>query len=368
MNGGIRVLIVDDDPGVLSMVQTALSSSSCEVYGARTIQEGQVQSNIANPDVMLIDVGLPDGSGLSLLKWVRERLNEVELPIVVITGTVDDAVRFEALQSGANLFLAKPFPSTDLIAHVKTLSRIKTLHLEEVKRHEQLQQTERYRDLMESFIAHDLKNSIFALLGWIDILDREVQQKNDKTKTAIEYIREEAGGMTVLAGNLIEAHKLECGAFPVRIKAFDVVETAKMVVSRHRALVRIKRLQLTEDYPEQSLEVESDEWLVSRVIENLLMNAYRACSFDGSVTIFVREGESIQIGVQDTGCGIAQEDLSKLFRKYGEVIGARPKGRKNFGLGLFFCKLAMEALGGSISLESRLNQGSTFTMNLRKRF
>jgi signal transduction histidine kinase len=220
--------------------------------------------------------------------------------------------------------------------------------LEEIRQNnKQLQELDRFKRLLTGTIVHDLKNPLAAIIQ---------QTKEPATQHAARQMM----NMTL---NILEVDKLEDLKYCADIQLVNISEIIRQVLAELDYQIAQKQLQITCQFP-ANLMIRADAALTERIFANLISNAIRFTPARGAITVQPMPASAqgtIVIGVTDTGSGIPPEALSRIFDKFFQVNPNQTSGNyRSNGLGLTFCKLAMEAQGGSIDVESTLNQGTTF--------
>ncbi|MBI2071277.1 MAG: HAMP domain-containing protein [Elusimicrobia bacterium] len=232
-------------------------------------------------------------------------------------------------------------------------------------------QIEAMKDDFVQTITHDLKNPLSSITGFIEMLNHpDVGSLNERQAKAVQQIGHAALRLLTLVNNVLDTFRSQHGALKVNAAAADCYALVTGVLEMFRGRAASNRINLTIELspPESS----SDRWkavcdpsLTERVLINLLGNALKYTSPGGRVTIRLEDAEEeFRFSVSDTGEGIPDEDLGKLFRKYGQIQG---RSRGGTGLGLMISKQIVEAHGGRIWVTSEIGKGSTFTFTLPKK-
>lgn len=226
---------------------------------------------------------------------------------------------------------------------------------------EQLQKLETLRDNLTTMIIHDLRSPLTSVIGFLDLLSSAAEEKLDGKE--LEYIgtaRKSAGILREMITSLLDVTRLEAGEMPLNRQPNDITGIVMRAAAEFSSLVGNRSFIL--DLPDCA-SARCDADLIRRVVENLLNNAFKFTSREGEVRIIVREeGGDLRIAVSDTGLGIPREQHERMFEKFSQMESNR--GRHSTGLGLAFCKLAVEAHGGRIGVESEPGKGSTFWLML----
>ena len=162
---------------------------------------------------------------------------------------------------------------------------------------------------------------------------------------------------------LLDVSRLETGQMPLHCAASDLVQLTRLALERLGALTHGRRLSV--HFPDAPVWAHCDPTITGRILQNLLDNALKFTPLNGCVEITIVSEEScVCLSIADTGLGIPAEFHEKVFQKFGQVAARKDRQRSSTGLGLTFCKLAVEAQGGRIQLESEPGHGTTFHLRL----
>jgi signal transduction histidine kinase len=228
----------------------------------------------------------------------------------------------------------------------------------------QLRESERLRQTLTDMVVHDLRNPMTTLMGVLDILRMGQEQLSPKLQKLLEDARHSGEALLRLVDELLDVSKMEAGKLepdrrPVEIEALLAAEAQSV-----RVLTEIEGQHLDVEAEEGIGKVPCDPDLISRVIANLLSNAIKHTPRDGTIRLQARRSNhQVIIKVHDTGQGIPPKYQATIFDKFTQVKDKKPE-RSGTGLGLTFCKMAVEAHGGRIWVESEVGEGSTFGFTL----
>jgi NtrC-family two-component system sensor histidine kinase KinB len=231
---------------------------------------------------------------------------------------------------------------------------------------------EKMREDLTSMMVHDLRSPLASVLSGLEMMkELEINEDSDPlTVQAMQISERSCQNMLTLVNSLLDINQLEAGKMPLERAPAPLPPLARSVVSRLSPLAAERDLTVrTELSPDLPLVVIDNE-KIGRVLNNLLDNALKFSPAGGTITIRAVHqqdelGNHLLCSVNDTGPGIPQEYHEKIFGRFAQVRGqAAPHGRRGSGLGLAFCKLAIEAHDGRIWVESAPGQGSTFYFTL----
>lgn len=215
------------------------------------------------------------------------------------------------------------------------------------------------RDDMRNMIVHDLRTPLTALIVGMEMVGS--QGLNDSQRAMMSIAT--GGGKTLLGmiNDLLDVEKMESGATQLHYEPLSPSELVAGAVNQIATLGEVERTKLVIDVPADLPSFDGDANKLTRTLVNLIANAIRFAS-SGTVTITVaQQPEHIRFAIRDTGAGIPAEAFGRIFEKFGQVDAHSKVGT---GLGLAFCKLAVEAHGGTIGVESTPGAGSTFSFTI----
>ncbi|MCS6828906.1 MAG: GAF domain-containing protein [Caldilinea sp.] len=233
---------------------------------------------------------------------------------------------------------------------------------------EKAQTAERLKSTFLATVSHELRTPLNAILGFTHVLLQETPGSlNEEQKKQLGIVYESARHLLTLINDVLDISKIEAGQIELKIAPFDIREAVELVLRSVAPMAQRKGVELSAHFGAGVSEVISDRRRVEQILLNLLSNAVKFTE-RGSVTVYAKlEADFIQIGVQDTGIGIKEEDLGRLFRPFQQLDEGLTRRHEGTGLGLAICANLARLLGGYISVESQWGVGSTFTLHLPMR-
>lgn len=352
----LRLLILEDDEVDALWAMRALQHSKTARYtGVRAETLAQALDLLKKEtfDLILSDLKLPDAFGLEIYQSLAQ--NAPGLPIILWTGNVlDEGVAIEAVQKGAQDYLIKG--QVDEKGLLRSLAyaneRKKLIGM---------------RDHFVNVVSHELRSPLFAIQELIRMVseNNEAAGSQDR-KNLLEMALRTVARLFRITDDLLAIAKLEAGKVKEVKALFDVNDVVREVAGLFEELARKKGLQLRTVFTAEAIEIHADEDKIIRVFTNLLSNALKFCQ-EGFIEISVADaGEEVRCSVRDTGCGIAPEDLGKVFSKFEQFGKPASGAEKGTGLGLSICKEIVGRHGGKIGVTSELGKGTTFFFTLPK--
>lgn len=237
-------------------------------------------------------------------------------------------------------------------------------HAELVEAHEKLQSLQQMRDDLVRMIAHDMRTPLTSIIGSLQTAVADVEE-GTTAREMVENAIQDAERLETMTANLLDIDRLEAGKFPLEIEPVPVIDCLQEAASRTRYLAEEKGVALRIEEPEEALTARVDPEIIARVLTNLLQNAIRHTPADGRVTMEARRaGEMAQVRVSDTGEGISEEIRERIFDRFFHAAAQNNGAAASIGLGLAFCRLAVEAHGGEIWVESEPGRGSSFSLTV----
>ncbi len=353
------ILIVDDTPANLHLLTGMLRDLG---YKVRSVSDGQFALRTAKhdpPDLILLDVMMPNMNGYEVCSLLKADDTLSEIPVIFISALNDTMDKVKAFQVGGLDYITKPFQLREVQARVAThLELHKQRHLLTVS-YEKLRRLEELRDNLVHMIVHDMRSPLTSMKGFLElitIVDGEALSAEGRAYVSI--VNQSADSLVEMTTTLLDVSKIEAGEMPLELSVCQPACIIRSVVDRMDSLR--KQRTVSVEVPDETVSVRADPKMLDRIIQNLLGNALKFTPDYGSITVGCDvDNSGLRVFVRDTGPGIPADSRERIFEKFGQVSQASNQ-KYSTGLGLTFCKLAVEAHGGSIGVDSELEKGSTF--------
>lgn len=370
----LRVLVVDDEPGIRTGVTRVLRNFTVgfpfmeDDFSFETVESGSGEEAIEilerEPvDIVLLDNKLPGIYGIEVLEYIRQQEYDIQVMMITSYASLDLAVK--ATTNGAYNFVPKPFTPQELKSAMESITKHLYLKRMTLKLNEQGKQV-RFQFL--SVLSHELKSPINAIEGYLKIMqDKQAGDHIDDYQVMVARSLERIKGMRGLIMDLLDLTRIESGKKQRNIQLVDITEIVRMAMHSMEplAIQRSVRLHLSGDQP---LYMHSDASELEIIFNNLLSNAVKYNREGGEVFIKVEEtSAAICIEVEDTGIGMAAEEVSTLFREFVRIRNSKTKDITGSGLGLSIVKKLTELNHGTIDLTSEPDKGSRFRVTFPKR-
>lgn len=362
-----RILVVDDEPRNVLLLQDLLESRGYTVWTAADGQQGLALAQDRSPDVVLLDVMMPRLNGFDVCRRLKADQRTAMIPVLLVTSLNAREDRLAGIGAGANDFITKPIDTGDLLLRVRNAVTTKRLHDEVTSQFLKLQELEAARDTLTHMIVHDLRSPLTGLQAYLDLL--RVAVAAGSTGEVLEFARDAhalAEHLKEMVSQVLDVSRLESGDMPLSRRDTDLVELLPGAVASLGPPP--SGIAIVYEAAEQPFVVACDRDVVTRVVANLVGNAFKFAPRRGEVRIGLEASNGVvRVTVTDNGPGVEPEHRKVIFEKFGQApLGQAGKARSS-GLGLTFCKLAVEAHGGKIGVDSRNGGGARFWIELPRK-
>ncbi len=356
------ILLVDDAPANLQVLMRILETRG---YRTRPVTSGQLALELAihsPPDLILLDITMPEMDGFTVCRRLKETPALREVPVIFLSAHTESDVKIRAFSEGGVDYVTKPFESNEVLARVATHLTLRARERDLRASLARQMELEKLRDSLVHMIVHDLRSPLSAMIGNLELLAEGFADWPRQAQDLLWEAIRASGNMVDQVNTVLEVSRLEAEAMPLHPQECDAVALARESVTRLKSLIAGKTVTLNGP---DVLRVKADPDLLFRVFQNLVANALKFTPACGRVWVRLRAADSLlTVEVGDEGCGIPQERLGTLFQKFGTLPQARGSCLPSTGLGLYFCRLAVEAHGGTIGVRSDEGKGSTFWFSI----
>ena len=409
----IRLLLVEDNPGDARLVHEHLTDvdggRSWTLADAPTLAAAvaKVRSGL-NPDIVLLDLSLPDSFGLeTLARWQAEAPT---LPVIVLTGSDDEALAVAAVREGAQDYLVKGRIDGALLIQavryaierklvqedlrlakmdlerrveertaelrdinsrlqreitVRTLAQqqaAELLHREQAAR-VMVESANRSKDEFLAILSHELRTPLNAILGWAEILQGG-EASRAEVREGVEIIERNARSQARLVEDVLEVSRIICGKVRLNIVPLDLVSVVDAALTSARPTASAKGITLSREVEAVDRPVSGDPDRLQQVVWNLLSNALKFTPKGGQVNVRVRLlGGAAEIQVRDTGIGIKEDFLPYVFDRFRQSDASSTRSHGGLGLGLSITRHLVEMHGGTVAAASEgEGRGAVFTV------
>jgi len=354
-----KILIIDDEPTICDACYQILTDKNYSVEVANNGSEGLKKFEDFKPDIVFIDLKMPGVSGMDVLKTIVEKKTNT-IPIV-ITGYASIETAVESMKNGAFDFLPKPFTAEELsVIAERAIARKKDLDEKEkiVKEKEMMRQN------FISLVSHELRTPLVAVIQYLEVLYGGMAgQVSEQQKQIIERMKIRLNELLDLINRWLKLARIEELNIKENFQEFSLEPIIDESVELIKPLALEKGIRIEKKFIDKDYRIFGDRELIKEVFINLITNGVKYNQNQGSVFINFREnGDYIAVDITDTGIGISEDELKRLGDEFYRV--KREGIASGSGLGLAIVKKILDIHNGRLEIQSKINQGSTFTVYL----
>lgn len=357
------ILIVDDENKNIQLLGNLLSEKSYEIEIAMNGEEALDWLKNHSFDLILLDIMMPGIDGYEVCRRIKSNPATENIPVIFLTAKTETDDILKGFEFGAVDYVLKPFRSLELLSRIKT-------HLTIQQQRKELEELNESKDKFFSIIAHDMRSPFSALFGMLELFNDDMLKNTDDLKKMMRDLKTTGDQVFKLLNNLLEWARLQKGSINPEVKKFDLSLIVRNIVELFEEAAREKHISLELNILNDSYEIFGDENMLSAVLRNLINNAIKFTRPEGKITIScsINSDNLIEIKVSDTGIGIKEEKLEKLFNIDRQMKSTGTAGESGTGLGLIISKEFIDMHQGNIQVESKFGEGTTFTVQLKKNF
>lgn len=362
-----KLLIVDDVMSNVLLLKVLLTNEKFAIATASNGRQALEQVEKENPDLVLLDVMMPDLSGFEVAQRLKANPATKDIPIIFLTALNSTADIVKGFQAGASDFISKPFNKEELITRVYHQISLVAARRIIVSKTEELQRTIAGRDKLYSVIAHDLRSpmgSIKMVLNML-ILNLPAEKIGNEMHELLTMANQTTEDVFSLLDNLLKWTKSQIGKMTVINQDIDLVEVVESVTEIFNMVAGLKKITIRIHKPERRMYVNADIDMLKTVARNLLSNAIKFSSEGSEVQVEMKEvGGMAVVSIMDHGCGISEEGQQKLLHTDTHFSTFGTNNEEGSGLGLLLCQDFVVKNGGKLWFTSQERKGSTFCFSV----
>lgn len=374
-----EILVVDDTPQTLQLLVTVLSGANYAVRPADSGALAMASIEASPPDLILLDVKMPQMSGFEVCRRLKQNPDTQEIPVIFLSGLSDLDDRVQGFQLGAVDFITKPFQREELLARVKThleLARLRSHLAEEVAKkthalqsaYDELAKASRLKDEFLSTMSHELRTPLTAVIGLAEVLRTGAYGGMNQEQTEVLEVVETSGRRLLrMINDILEYAQLVAGQVTLQTMECAVADLVKSAMESVRSVADKKKILLDFPLTEPNGSVRLDPQIVKKILVVLLENAVKFTEAGGSAGIVIQSAagkKMVEFEVWDTGCGIAEANMFRLFKPFVQLDAGIDRTHEGSGLGLALAQKLANLHGGEIRVTSKLGEGSRFCVSL----
>ena len=368
-----KVLIVDDNKENIDLIAYFLKSQNYKLFTAFDGVEALKLVESRQPDIILLDIMLPKLDGFQVCERIKKNQKTQFIPIIMITALKELKDKIRSLEVGADDFISKPFENVELLTRVKSLLRIKSYHdqlqvknIELEQKNKELRRLDQFKEELSHLIVHDMKNPLFVIQGNLQMMGMALEQIGQPTlKKYIDRIERSSQDLLRMVLNLVDITKIEEGTMELSQELVNINDLISKCVAKFGDYPEHEHKSIDMKLNEDGSTIKADASVMERVFENLISYALKNVSETGKVEIGSRKSQNeLQYIIHDFGSQIPSKYSEEVFNKYKQTEIKKEGHRLGRGLSLTFCKLAIEAHGGSLTVDPDNKIGNRFLLNL----
>ena len=359
------VLIVDDNPAGRYAKSRILRHAGFEVIEAGTGAAARSLLHDRNPELVLLDVKLPDANGRVLAAEFKANHASAQVMVLQTSAShVDTANRVASLEAGADGYLVEPIEPEELVAHVRALLRMRRAERDRQAALEALQEADRRKDEFLAMLGHELRNPLAPIRNAVEIL--RLSEDRDVRERARSMVQRQVQHLTRLVDDLLDVSRITKRKIELKRVAVRVATVVDAAVETARPAIDSVGHNFSVQNAEGETWINVDAVRLAQAIGNLLHNAAKFTPAGGRIALDVerRDGELL-VRVTDNGLGIGPEVLPSVFDLFTQGERSLDRSQGGLGIGLSLVKGLVEMHGGRVSAQSGgPGKGSTFVIAL----
>ncbi|MFQ5559389.1 MAG: response regulator [Nitrospinota bacterium] len=367
-----HILVADDNKDNVALV-CQLLEERYQVTPGYSGEECILIASMTPPDLILLDVMMPELNGYDVLKRLREDERTREVPVIFLTGRYKDTDRVvKGLEMGAFDYITKPVEESVLLARVRVAERVK-LAEEEVKRrreelvaaNEELREMDRIKSIFIGSMSHELRTPLNAIMGYTSLIkDGGEGEISPVVKEDLEIVYRSATHLLSLITDIIDVAKIESNRISANFEEVDLGAVLRESILLVSGAAKTKGIEIKLECP-QSFVFTLDKKRIYQCLLNIISNSIKYTE-KGVVEILARrETDSVLIMVKDTGVGMEESEISKLFTPFVRLDSPVKDKTEGSGLGLYLTqKIVEQVFGGNIKVESVAGSGTTLSLSI----
>ena len=362
------ILAVDDIATNIMLLKAVLSRAKYKIVTASGGFEALEKVAAVNPDLILLDIMMPDLDGYEVLKRLKADPAHEDIPVIFLTALHNPEDIVKGFKFGASDYISKPFNHEELITRVAHHIYLAAAQRTIMQQRDELQATVEARDKMYSVIAHDLRSPIGTLKMVFNMLSINLtaDQIGEDSFEMISMGNNITESTFMLLDNLLKWTKSQIGRMNTVFQEVDISEVVLFASKMSDVVAQVKNIEVEYDIP-GAITVSCDVDMVKTIMRNLMSNAIKYSQEGGKIVVSVRETPThAAISVRDNGIGIKEEDIAKLLNPETHYTTYGTKNEEGSGLGLQLVQDLTLRNGGELTIESKEGEGSTFTFTIAK--
>lgn len=363
-----KILVVDDIATNVMLLKAVLGRAKYTIVTATSGEEALEKTVTENPDLILLDIMMPDMDGYEMIRRLKADPAHDSIPVIFLTALHNPEDIIKGFKLGASDYISKPFNHEELITRVAHHIFITAAQRTITAQRDQLKDTIEARDKMYSVIAHDLRSPIGTIKMIFNMLASNVNLEcvGEDNLEMIQMGNDISENTFMLLDNLLKWTKSQTGRMNTVLQEADISEIVLFASKTSDLIARVKNIELQFQIP-GPINVQCDVDMIKTIMRNLLSNAIKYSNEGSKIIISVEDTPThALIRVRDFGQGISEENLPKLLNPNTHFTTYGTKNEEGSGLGLQLCLDLTRRNGGELTVESKEGEGSVFSFSIAK--
>jgi two-component system, sensor histidine kinase and response regulator len=358
------ILVVDDEPVSLKMLSALLGKASYQLLFQNRGEDVVKICGLRKPDLILLDLVMEGIDGFEVCRRLKADPYCVNIPVIIVSATDTQEQKIKAFQLGAIDFITKPYNQQEVLARVGTQMNLRAAQRQVERQYEELRRLEKMREEMVQMTIHDLRSPLHNIMITLKLMGE--REGDDEFNELHRLASASAKAAANLTATFLDISRIESGRMPLLRQCCSPRELIDLAINELHIQFQIRGVRVIST-PAAGREIECDRDLIGRVLINLLGNALKFSEPGKEVHVSSHDAEGGHLFiVRDEGPGIAEEAQKRIFQTYIQTEEGSQKPHSH-GIGLAFCRLAMELHGGRIWVESHPGAGAAFSFLLPDR-
>lgn len=363
LNEEPTILVVDDTEDNLDLLEFALKRKPIRLLRATSGKQCLAIAEEKNPEIILLDIQMPEMDGFETLKRLRANPITAKIPVIFLTAQKKDVESIaKGLALGADQYLTKPIDTEELLVRTKMLIRIKKTEAE----------LERTKADFMAMLVHDLRSPLIGIKSVMELVQDAppgVPLSGDHIEL-LQSAQTSAKKLLELISDFLDLSKYEAGNITLEKSNVPVSRIVEPILTQMALQFKQKNITVTADYAPGLPDVYADPGKTEQVVMNFLSNAQKFTKSGGTIRIKAetdpenKDGKFVRVSITDNGVGIHPDEIPALFSRYQQASSAKTIKQKGTGLGLLICKLIVETQGGTVAVHSDPGKETIFSFTL----
>lgn len=362
------ILIVDDNHDNINLIEEMLERHGFDYFAVSDPTKVGEALEYREPDLVLLDLYMPQKSGLETLLDIRENPRTESIPVIMLTAESDKEMLSRCMDAGAMDYLNKPVDPIELHARIRSAVKIASLTRSLSAKNDELDRKNKELQKFTGTIVHDLKSPLTVITASMDFI-RKALLANGQSRAVdmSDLVKRVASAMNTSMNELLDVSRIQSGAFERHIVQASPVPFIEDCLQHLQVLAEKKSIRIIHEKMDVPL-VLFDEKCLNTIVTNLVGNAIKYSHPNSDVrVVYETNADHVRVCVNDQGQGLTEKDLSLVFREFHRLSARPTGGESSTGLGLAIVKSTAEAMGSTIGVSSGgRDKGASFWFTLQR--